>query len=79
MKLPFKENHAVLPDNFMLSQNRLLELKSRLDEVEHDKIMKEELKASVIEEVNDNGTLGTITQNFVSFLMHQRRKDITQV
>ena len=50
VKLPFKENHAALPDNYILSRNRLLQLKSRLDKdanlkKEYDEIMKEQLKA----------------------------------
>ena len=66
VKLPFKENHAALPENFMLSRNRPLQLKSRLDKdaelrKTYDEIMKEQLEAGVIEEVNDNGTLGTVT------------------
>ena len=50
----------------MLSRNRLLQLKSRLDKdadlrKKYDEIMKEQLEAGVIEEVNDNETLGTVT------------------
>ena len=66
VKLPFKESHPVLPDNFELSKKRLLRLKTRLDKNEdlksrYDEVIKEQLKCGVIEEVRDNGLPGSVT------------------
>ena len=67
VKLPFKELHPVLPDNFELSKKRLLRLKSRLDKDEnlknkYDDVIQDQLKCGVIEEVTtDKGTAGNLT------------------
>ena len=57
VKLPFKEHHDILPDNY---ENAVLRLKSNLKRLnnqpevlqEYDSIIQEQLKAGIIEKVN---------------------------
>ena len=57
MKLPFREHHDILPDNY---ENAVLRLKSNLKRLnnqpevlqEYDSIIQEQLKAGIIEKVN---------------------------
>ena len=57
MKLPFKEHHDILPDNY---ENAVLRLKSNLKRLnnqpevlqKYDSIIQEQLKAGIIEKVN---------------------------
>ena len=67
MKLPFKEGNDLLPDNYMLTLNRLKSLLKRLrgdPELlkEYDAIMKEQCKLGILEDVDPNtpGTVGRI-------------------
>ena len=61
VKLPFKPNHPEIPDNYNLCKQRLLSLKkSKLDKDvqfrnDYDKIIKDQLADSVIQEVYDTG------------------------
>ena len=66
VELPFKENHALLSDNYNLSLKRLKKLKSRLsNDVEllkhYDNVFKEQLKLGIIEEVEEPGEVGHVT------------------
>ena len=80
IKLPFKETHPILPDNYGLCKKRLFSLKSRLDkDVEmkkrYDSVFQEQLECGIIEKVNDPGTLGGVTYLTAQLLMkinHQR-------
>ena len=54
VKLPFKENHSLLGDNYNLSKNRLKNLLSQFDHdrnllKEYDSIIQEQLKAGIIQ------------------------------
>ena len=56
VKLPVKENHPLLPDNYNVSLKRLDKLKMRLDKTEnllrsYDDIFQEQIKLGIIEEV----------------------------
>ena len=60
VKLPVKEFHPILPDNYLLSLKRLNKLKERLDGnrellKHYDDIFQEQLQAGIIEEVHDEG------------------------
>ena len=55
-KLPLKEFHDVLPDNYQLAKNRFISLKSQLEKNEpllneYEVILKEYLKNDIIEKV----------------------------
>ena len=57
VKLPVKENHPFLPDNYNISLKGLDKLKVRLEKNEHlsvsyDDIFQEEIKLDIIEKVN---------------------------
>ncbi|XP_065182497.1 uncharacterized protein LOC135813325 [Sycon ciliatum] len=79
VSLPWKEVHAVLPDNFGLSHKRLLSLTNKIEKVpdvfsEYARVMAEQLATGVIEEVpaNEVGEVGE-----VHYIPHQAvvRKD----
>ena len=66
LELPFKENHALLSDNYNLSLKRLKKLKSRLsNDVEllkdYDNVFREQLKLGIIEEVEGPGEVRHVT------------------
>ena len=55
VRLPFKEGHPLIEDNYRLAVNRLSTLKKKLDKDpellrQYDEIMKAQLKAGIIEE-----------------------------
>ena len=67
VKLPFKEGNDLLPDNYMLTLNRLKSLLKRLRSdpellKEYDAIMKEQCKLGILEDADPNipGTIGRI-------------------
>ena len=56
-KLPFKEQHSILPDNFKLSATRLNNQLKRLKQLppilkEYNKIITDQLESGIIEELN---------------------------
>ena len=64
--LPLKENHNMLPDNFKLSVKRLIKLKDRLSKTgglleKYDQVFQEQLKAGILEKVDDPGEFGMCT------------------
>ena len=66
VKLPIKEYHPMLPDNYSLSLKRLQSLRSRLadDEIllrKYDQIFQAQLNEGIIEEVSTEGSTGNIT------------------
>ena len=66
VKLPVKEFHPILPDNYLLSLKRLNKLKERLDGnrellKHYDDIFQEQLQTGIIEEVHDEGECGNVT------------------
>ena len=71
VRLPFKENHAVIPDYYDLCKNRLSKLYNRLSQdrnllENYDSIIQEQLKYGIVEEVDNPGTFGN-----VSYLPHK--------
>ena len=57
VKLPFKENHPAIPENYLLSAKRLKGLKNRLDKdksllQKYDDVIKEQLELGIIEKVD---------------------------
>ena len=57
VKLPFKEDHPVIPENYSLSAKRLTGLKNRLDKgksllKKYDDVIKEQLELGIIEKVD---------------------------
>ena len=72
VKLPVKESHPLLRDNYNVSVKRLDNLKMRLDKNEnllrsYDDIFQEQIKLGIIEEVNSPGTFN----NNVTYLLHR--------
>ena len=66
VKLPVKEFHPILPDNYLLSLKRSNTLKGRLDGnrellKHYDDSFQEQLQAGIIEEVYDEGEGGNVT------------------
>ena len=66
VKLPVKENHPLLPDNYNVSLKRLDKLKMRLEKNElllksYDDIFSEQIKLSITEEVNSPGIFNNVT------------------
>ena len=66
VKLPLKENHPLLRDNYNVSLKRLDKLKKRLDKNEHllktyDDIFQEQIKLGIIEEVNSPDIFNNVT------------------
>ena len=66
VKLPVKENHPPLPDNYLLSKKRLEHLKSKLEKDEsllkrYDDVIQEQLKMGIIEEINTPGVPNNVT------------------
>ena len=58
VRLPWKEVHATLPDNFRISNKRLMSLTLKLEKTpsvfnEYARVMREQLAAGIIEEVKD--------------------------
>ena len=63
LDLPFKENHPVIHDHFILCKKRLCNTFTRLKRNpellnQYDNIFKEQLKTGIIEEVNEEGVVG---------------------
>ena len=63
VRLPFKEDHPQIHDNFELCKNRLLRLHKRLKEnpelfKNYDQIFQEQRKLGITEEVTDSGKIG---------------------
>ena len=66
VKLPVKENHPLLPDNYNVSLKRLDKFKMRLDKNEnllrsYDDIFHEQIKLGIIEEVHSLGIFNNVT------------------
>ena len=66
VKLPFKENQAMIEDNYNLSVKRLDNLKRRLDEKskllqEYNEIIQSQIKADIVEKVESPGEVGVVT------------------
>ena len=66
VRLPVKEYHPVLPDNYDLSLKRLQVLKMRLakDEIllqKYDQIFQDQINAGMVEEVETEGLVGNVT------------------
>ena len=66
VKLPFKENHPEIPDNYNLCKGRLKTLKRRLGKnsslkIAYDAIITEQLQSGIIEECKDAGKIGAVT------------------
>ena len=66
VRLPFKEDHPLIEDNYMLSLNRLKEQRIKLDKDKHlleqyDDVMKKQLQLGIIEEATTNPVLGEVT------------------
>ena len=58
VKMPFKEEHAMLPDNYALSKMRLSNLLKKLKSnsllaAEYQKVIETQLESGIIEKVND--------------------------
>ena len=65
VKLPLKEMHPILLDNFNFCERRLKKLKCRLDQnpellKEYDDIFKDQLSKGVIEEADTKGIPGVL-------------------
>ena len=67
VKLPWKESHPVLPDNYQLSEKRLKHLLTRLRKdpeilQEYDNVIKEQLKEGIVEVVDEQhpGEIGKV-------------------
>ena len=72
VELPFKDEQFtdVIPDNFMLSKNRLLHLKDKLDKdkdllSEYDKIINDYENEGIIESVNENESRAFNTTHYL--------------
>ena len=66
VKLPFKENHPEIPDNYNLCHGRLIKLKQRLDKNSslkqaYGEIIAEQIKCGIIEECKEEGKIGAVT------------------
>lgn len=66
VKLPLKENHAELPDNYDLCVECLKKLRVKLDADDelkgaYNEVINEQIKAGVIEEIKDDGRVGEVT------------------
>ena len=66
VKLPFKEGHPMLADNFNLSLRRLEQLKGKLSRNEellksYVNVIKEQLEQNITEEVKEPGIIGNVT------------------
>ena len=66
VKLPVKENHPFLPDNYNVTLKRLDKLKMLLDKNEHllrsyDDVCQEQIKLGITEEVNLPGIFNNVT------------------
>ena len=63
IKLPFKQNHPVIHDNFEQSKKRLLKLHEKLKENpelmhKYNDIFEEQRALGIIEEISDTGKMG---------------------
>ena len=63
VELPFKENHPVIHDHFILCKKRLCNTFTRLKRnpellKQCDNIFKQQLKTGIIEEINEEGVVG---------------------
>ena len=59
VKMPFKDEHAILPDNYALSKTRLTNLVRKLKRspslaAEYQQVIKTQLESGIIEKVNDS-------------------------
>ena len=66
VKLPFKENQAMIEDNYNLSVKRLDNLKRRLDKKpkllqEYNEIIQSQIKADIVDKVESPGEVGAVT------------------
>ena len=66
VRLPFKENHPFIEDNYSLSLNRLMKLKSKLSsqpEVlkEYNDVITNQLQLGIIERIESTGEIGRVT------------------
>ena len=63
VKLPFKEDHPVIEDNYRLSLQRLKNKSSNNNELlrEYDDIIQNQIKMGIVEEINEPGEVGEVT------------------
>ena len=66
VKLPFKEKHSFIEDNYALSLNRLMKLKSKLScqpEIlkEYNDVNTNQLQLGIIERIETMGEIGRVT------------------
>ena len=59
VKMPFKDEHAILPDNYSLSKTRLTNLVRKLKRspslaAEYQQVIKTQLESGIIEKINDS-------------------------
>jgi len=59
VKMPFKDEHAILPDNYALSKTRLTNLVRKLKRspslaAEYQQVIKTQLESGIIEKINDS-------------------------
>ena len=74
MRLPFNEDHDLLPDNFTLCKSRLVSLLRRLSvkpdvSRQYNDVIREQLKQGIIEPVDQGTTNGA---GKVHYIPHQK-------
>ena len=73
VNMPFKDEHAILPDNYALSKTRLANLVRKLKRspslaAEYQQVIKTQLESGIIEKVNDSET---VEVGNVCYLLHK--------
>ena len=73
VKLPFKDGHSILPDNYSLAKRRLFSLVNRLQQnkeiaEQYDEIIKDQLEKGIVERVDESAE---IELGKVSYLPHR--------
>ena len=76
IKLPFKEGHSPVPDNYSLTRKRLTTQLSRLKEDEeiaqkYDKVIREQLSEGIIERVNESESIAPKV-GMITYLPHHQ-------
>ena len=73
VKLPFKDGHPILPDNYSLAKRRLFSLVNRLQQnkdiaEQYDEIIKDQLEKGIVERVDESAE---VELGKVSYLPHR--------
>ncbi len=73
VKMPFKDGHPILPDNYSLAKRRLFSLVNRLQQnkeiaEQYDEIIKDQLAKGIVERVDESAKVGL---GEVSYLPHR--------